>query len=72
MKRYEKILKEQYIHPLSKIEKQWIYNAMKQFAWEAWHFSCEAFYKINGMEYGDKQMDIEKRAFEEWWNMEVE
>ena len=32
MKSAEEILKEKYLHPLSKTEKQWIYEAMHEYA----------------------------------------
>ena len=32
MKTKEEILKEHYNHPLSKLEKEWIYNAMEEYA----------------------------------------
>jgi hypothetical protein len=68
MTRGEKILKDQKIIKYQKL----FLEAMKEAAWQAWDFSCVAFFKLNRMKYGDKQKEIEKRAFEVFWNEEID
>jgi hypothetical protein len=75
MKRYEQVLKSNITGYRGSVKRQDALKMMKeiakQSAWEAWNFSCEAFYKLNGMPYTDKQIGIERQAFETFWNEEL-
>lgn len=68
---FEKVMFDYQHNDFDDPELQMIHEAMKQAAWEAWNFSCEAFYKLNGMPYTDKQIEIERQAFEIFWSEEL-